>query len=635
MTASPIRDLGFIAWRDADAGLEKMSGKIWDTALKEEAAIWDSYTKRIASNSIDKAAQILQASQAETRPAIYTAGPNIVIAPAGSFSISWRWKQQPVASASIARHLTVDPADNWKAYIITDAGGGSESYKLSAVTANSSQPVWSRSPVGPNCAVNAGRVYYLGAENFLRYNKLYSCSAVDGSDERLLYEEKDARCNLFLQTTNDGQIFLVVDNAGKQRIAAVGVRGGIHWIHAVPGAAIIPVSGPATNPNFIMMDTMGDYSMPTEWKLPVEGAIEWCSASLRSRKQGWIVTRNHGERALYWCSADSTPQLKYKVSTGNILYDGGYYKNAEQIILIILTPDKPVHYLRLSSNAGSFTLHKLITHTPLAQCKKITAKSADGTIVHGRIISTVQSPKGLLVVGYGAYGMPTTIGTCKSQWGPLLMNGWAIAYAFIRGGGDNTEDWVNAGRHLNRERSIEDFEAIIAAAQLATGVSARQTVIYGRSAGGLLVGATLNRGIAKIAGVYTEVPYVDVLRTSSNPDLPLTEMEYEEFGNPHIFMDFMLLSSISPIDNIRANGPAIDKFVICRSGLKDKEVFPYEPVKWIRALRAVESPATKIGLKVLAMEAEEGHFYSMANGVKARAVDLEMIKLFLGFQTSA
>ena len=626
-TGTAVRDLGFIAWRDDQAALEKMRGAAWDNAIQEEKHLWAKYAGKLSQEKVGAAAKMLHNAQKDTRPAIFTAGPNITIAPAGSFSILWKWNDSD--KSTVARDLVVDSKNSNVAFIIRDAGNGSESYILEA-TNKDTGVLWKRSPVGPQCGIIGGRIYYLGAENYLRYNRLYSCNTSDGGDEQLLYEEKDARYNLYIQRTYNGSIFLIADNAGSQRIAAIGARGGLHWISAEDGP--IPLSFSNGISSYISVINARYMVHGTVLRLPYDSnvnaaAIEWIAAVSGG---AWVVMRTHGTRTLYWCSSNAEARQKYVVHTGTILYDGGYGDNP-YIRLLVLSPNKLPHYLQLSSGRGDFTLHMLPSTTAPVHVSTIVGRSSDGTEVHGRIVTASKVKlRGLLVIGYGAYGMSTNVGTCKSQWAPLLTDGWAIAYAFIRGGGDHTNEWIDGGRHLNRERSIEDYEAIIAEAQVRTGCNASNTVIYGRSAGGLLVGATLNRGIAKIAGVYAEVPYVDLLRTTSNPSLPLTEMEYEEFGDPRKLVDFMLLSAISPIDNIRPNGPATNKFVICRSGLRDKEVLPYEPLKWIRALRAV-GPAVP---KILAMEVDEGHFYSIERGVVARATDLAMLLYFVGVISS-
>ena len=171
-------------------------------------------------------------------------------------------------------------------------------------------------------------------------------------------------------------------------------------------------------------------------------------------------------------------------------------------------------------------------------------------------------------------------------------------------------------------KSVEDFEAVIQSAQNKTGVNAENTIIYGRSAGGYLVGATLARNASGnlFRSLYTEVPYLDVLSTTSNPNLPLTQLEYDEFGDPlHKAKNRAALLRLSPVNTIPESGaPSI--FVLCRTGLNDKEVFAYESVKWITRLRENEGKP-----KLLAVSQGEGHFVYGRSSFRERAEDLALL----------
>jgi oligopeptidase B len=194
----------------------------------------------------------------------------------------------------------------------------------------------------------------------------------------------------------------------------------------------------------------------------------------------------------------------------------------------------------------------------------------------------------------------------------------------VRGGGDDTMEWADSARTWRRENSVQDFENVIRSAQKLLGVSGRQTVVYGRSAGGLLIGAAAARqkGTTLFAGLYGEVPYLDVLRTTTNTSLPLTVMEFNEFGNPgERLEDLVTLGRISPMEGIPAAGYP-ELFALIRTGANDKEVFAYEPVKWI-----LKSRGNKVrdANKLLAFEADEGHFVNGATGLQHRAEDLALL----------
>jgi pimeloyl-ACP methyl ester carboxylesterase len=249
-------------------------------------------------------------------------------------------------------------------------------------------------------------------------------------------------------------------------------------------------------------------------------------------------------------------------------------------------------------------------------------KSKDGTHVPYVLVHSRSVTKGLLVVGYGAYGIPTNLNT--NRWQPLLRRGISVCFALVRGSGDHDDAWAEAGRRDQKVKSVEDFEAVIAAAQHRIGINAENVAIYGRSAGGYLVGATLSRNPdGKLFGsLYTEVPYLDVLRTTSNSRLPLTQLEYEEFGDPvHRKKDATALLRLSPMDTIPEGGaPAV--FVLCRTGLNDKEVFAYESVKWITKLKDRQDEGKE---KLLAISEGEGHFVSGHRLFEERAEDLAVL----------
>jgi len=213
--------------------------------------------------------------------------------------------------------------------------------------------------------------------------------------------------------------------------------------------------------------------------------------------------------------------------------------------------------------------------------------SFDGLPVRWALLqrSCSAEAKGLLLVAYGSYGLPLPLET--SRWRVWLEAGWAVALLIRRGGGDGNEMWEEIGRREGKIDSVNDADACCIDLQKITGCGPKQTCIFGRSAGGLIVGnmaARYPHG-ERVGIIYAEVPYVDVLKTASNPDLPLTQYEYREFADPRRSpYHFEQALRISPIHQLGPTGaPGIK--VLCRTGLKDMQVFPYESLKWILTLR--------------------------------------------------
>jgi protease II len=272
---------------------------------------------------------------------------------------------------------------------------------------------------------------------------------------------------------------------------------------------------------------------------------------------------------------------------------------------------------------------KAVPPPPLTATRHFTT-SADGTRVPWLLVHQkgVKKVRGLIGYVYSAYGSETVVYWPHMKWSPLLRRGWAIAYCFARGGGDNGAEWTDAGQRENHVRTIEDFEATVRTAQKVTGLGPKETVIYGRSAGGMMMGIMTqrHRDGDLMGAVYTEVPFVDTLWTQTNYDVPLTPSGMSEYGNPTKSMrDFAAMMKLSPMYQLDADG-APGVFVLCRTGLKDQQVFASEPFKWVQRLRGagIRPPAGKY----LAFEKDEAHVYGKKS-TEARATDLAILEAWL------
>ena len=187
-----------------------------------------------------------------------------------------------------------------------------------------------------------------------------------------------------------------------------------------------------------------------------------------------------------------------------------------------------------------------------------------------------------LVVGYGAYGFSFKP-TFTPQAFSLIDRGFVYAIAHVRGGQEKGERWYEEGRMLMKRNTFTDFIAATEAL-IAQGYADRHVVFaQGASAGGLLVGAVANLRPDLYAGIVAEVPFVDVITTMSDASVPLTTLEYHEWGNPAVKQDYDYMLSYSPYDNVaRRSYPAM--FVT--AGFYDSQVSYAEPAKWVALLRA-------------------------------------------------
>jgi hypothetical protein len=221
-----------------------------------------------------------------------------------------------------------------------------------------------------------------------------------------------------------------------------------------------------------------------------------------------------------------------------------------------------------------------------------------------------------LIVFYGAYGLRTRTTYPLQYWAPLLSRGWRICFVLARGGGDNGSSWAAEGRSSYHKNTINDVIDSINYIKEKYKCVWERTAIYARSAGGIPAGIVTLMGLVGMS--FMEHPFVDVVATMGNPALPLTAVEYGEFGNP-AKVD---LREVSPMDCVKCVGPAWNgkkTRVLLRTGERDTQVYPYEPLKFAKRLR-------NLGHAVLLdSEEREGHFYGSEAWLEARAKDLVLL----------
>ena len=218
----------------------------------------------------------------------------------------------------------------------------------------------------------------------------------------------------------------------------------------------------------------------------------------------------------------------------------------------------------------------------------------------------------LLLYGYGSYGITIPAGFETSRLS-LVDRGVIYAIAHIRGGAAKGRQWYLDGKLEKKINSFTDFTRVTEELQARGYGRAGQTVIYGGSAGGLLVGAAVNLRPELFGGVIGAVPFVDVLNTISDAELPLTPPEWVEWGDPIRDAEaYATIASYSPYDNIRddVDYPPI----LATGGLADYRVTYWEPAKWIARLR----DEARGGPFLLKMNMEAGHGGSAARFERLR-----------------
>ncbi|HTJ01167.1 MAG TPA: prolyl oligopeptidase family serine peptidase, partial [Methylovirgula sp.] len=200
----------------------------------------------------------------------------------------------------------------------------------------------------------------------------------------------------------------------------------------------------------------------------------------------------------------------------------------------------------------------------------------------------------LLLYGYGAYGMAMPASFDANRLS-LVDRGFVYAIAHIRGGTDKGWHWYLDGKLAKKPNTFSDFIAAGKYLAAENYTRAGRIVARGGSAGGMLMGAVANLAPELFAGIIADVPFVDVLNTMLDAELPLTPPEWLEWGNPiDDAQAFATIRAYSPYDNVAAKAyPPI----LALGGLTDPRVTYWEPAKWVARLRATMTGGGPILLK--------------------------------------
>lgn len=582
--------MALIEWKDPSAWMEKMSGPRWKARVAKE-------NKRF-EKALDAAGGSLEASTASFKAAaeeweaasiwnITVGTTKLKIYPQNGGIFRWTLdgKEYPLAG-------DLDLATGGIVVYSHEVSHGGEEYEIRAT--RHGKPMWTyrtKHGLAESVVIIKDRVYLLEAVSPLTYKWLISLDLHTGGDRKMHYEEPDENYAITIVRGENECLFLVAENAGRERLYHITDR--VEQL-SEKGEAFYPVGygkGSSEPCYFVRINGLWYREGEALRRFKLPAGFERHGIDNVALEEGLFIYLNHGERYIY-----------YRGKTTRIFGDveinpWGLCKCGTIEMHITMPGSSPIP-VKINDKKG------LVFENPSSvyadKLIKGFAKSADGKRVRWAVVfNRNRRPRAVIVSGYGAYGIKTSLNT--SRWKPYLEAGFAIGFALVRGGGDDNEEWAEAGRRQGKLQGVQDLEACVRAIQGVLGLGPERTCLFGRSAGGYLVGGALTRSPDGnlFRYVYTEVPYVDVLATASKPEYPLTKYEYLEFGDPvHVIADFETMLRLGPVSGLGSRG-APGVFVLSRVGLNDRQVYPYESVKWMDALK---------GDNLLAIGAGHGHF---------------------------
>ena len=502
---------------------------------------------------------------------------------------------------------------------------------------------------------NGSTLFYIKVDDHQRPLFVYSHKlGTPVSDDKLVYAEQDSGFFVGLSATQSGK-FILID---------------IHD-HETSEVHLIDADSPDAPPRLVAARRVGhQYSVEHHWSLLV---ITTNSADAEDFRI--VVTPVHATDEANW--REIVPH-----KPGRLILDVGVYENfmtrlerENSLPRIVITPittgivvDRDVldlsneHTIAFEEEAYAlglasgyefdtsrirFTYSSLTTpaetydydmatrervlrkrqevpsgHNPADYVtRRLLAPAEDGALVPVTLLYKKTTPLDgsapLFLYGYGAYGisMPASFSTARLS---LVDRGFIYAIAHIRGGKDKGFRWYTDGKMKKKKNTFTDF---IAAGEylVAQGLTQRGRIVAnGGSAGGMLMGAIANMAPDLFLGVIADVPFVDVLNTMLDKDLPLTPPEWPEWGNPLTSKDdFDYIRSYSPYDNVEAKRYP---HILALAGLTDPRVTYWEPAKWIAKLRARNTSDNLVLLKTN-MGAGHGGASGRFDGLKDTALN--------------
>jgi oligopeptidase B len=394
-----------------------------------------------------------------------------------------------------------------------------------------------------------------------------------------------------------------------------------------------------------------DVATPGEWETVIAGSNEFYLTDF-DLFEGFFVTEGRlgGLDQVQIRRYDAPLEIE-PISFPEASYDAGLTYNPEydQTVLRLsyesmVTPDTVYDYDVATKTLTTLKTQEIPSGYDASQyvTERVEIEARDGTMVPVSVVmrkdraeilakASIEGPGPLHLYAYGAYGYAVPPGFSTTRLS-LVDRGFAYAIAHIRGGDDLGRRWYLQGKMFERTNTFNDFvdagRGLIAKGFTGEGM----VTASGGSAGGELMGAIINQDPKQYGAIVSHVPFVDVLNTMLNEDLPLTPGEWQEWGNPITSKEsFAYILSYSPYDQVKAQDyPPM----LVTAGLNDPRVTYWEPAKWVAKLRDTKTDDNLLLMKTN-MGAGHGGQSGRWNSLKETAEEFAFILWQMGMTEDA
>ncbi|MXO51662.1 prolyl oligopeptidase family serine peptidase [Erythrobacter gaetbuli] len=401
--------------------------------------------------------------------------------------------------------------------------------------------------------------------------------------------------------TSEIRLVRADDPTGEQILVAPRKRGREYDVDVRDGVLYVHTND--DHVNFRLATASLD--KPGEWKTLIPGSDEFYLSGFELFKDFYVTEGRLRGLDQIQLRSYADPNLVKPVAFTEASFSTGLSNNPEydtdRLRLAyesMVTPDSVFDYHVKTGELELLKQQEIPSgYDPsLYKVERIEVKARDGTLVPVSIVSLKDRPMGgaLHLYAYGAYGFayPPNFSTTRLS---LVDRGFAFAIAHIRGGDDLGRNWYLQGKLNERTNTFNDF-VDVAKGLIDRGYTQKGKIsASGGSAGGELMGVVLNTDPDLWGAVVAHVPFVDVLNTMLDKDLPLTPGEWPEWGNPiESKQAFAYILSYSPYDQVIAQDyPPL----LVTAGLNDPRVTYWEPAKWVAKLREYKTDDNELLLK--------------------------------------
>ncbi|KIL51576.1 protease [Jeotgalibacillus alimentarius] len=465
-------------------------------------------------------------------------------------------------------------------------------------------------------------IFYVTVDDMQRPYRLWRHEVGSAESDELLYEEQEVTFALFISKTNSGKYITIHSSStmteevrlinAEQPLEPVKLvderRRGIkydvdHWGDDL----LILTNEDALNFKLLRCSEM---NFSDREEVTAYDENRYLQAVYPTENKLFVFGREKGLTQIWVLEDKELKQLEWDEPLYTLSIVGGQSYESEELLVeyeSLITPDTTYSIqietgqkqaIHTASVNGEYDAEQYSQH-------QLWASAGDGTKVPLMMIykkgALDNGPAPLILTGYGSYGADNNPYFSAYRL-PLLEKGIIFVTAQVRGGGEMGRHWYEEGKIHQKRNSFTDF---IDAARFLIDegyTTADKMAARGGSAGGLLVGGVSNMAGDLFKVIVPEVPFVDVLTTMLDDTIPLTTLEWDEWGNPQNEQDYTYMKSYSPYDNVEEKEYP---HMYITTGLNDPRVAYWEPAKWVARLRTMKTDDNTLVLKT---NMGAGHF---------------------------